>query len=171
MAFSFFNWSNNNGNKRRSKPKSNKLNFEKLEERDLLAGIFFDSAAGEITVSGGSVADVGSIRNLDSSTVRVSLSGYESQDYSTDSVSKVTFIGFGGDDIFTNDTAIESLLLGSGGNDTLIGGSGNDVINGGSGNDQIQGNDGIDRILGGAGDDTISGNNGDDSIIGGNGLT
>ena len=170
MAFSFFNWSNNNGNKRRSKPKSNKLNFEKLEERDLLAGIFFDSAAGEITVSGGSVADVGSIRNLDSSTVRVSLSGYESQDYSTDSVSKVTFIGFGGDDIFTNDTAIESLLLGSGGNDTLIGGSGNDVINGGSGNDQIQGNDGIDRILGGAGDDTISGNNGDDSIIGGNGL-
>ena len=172
MAFSFFKWSNkkNSKGRRRKKGSNSKLNFGQLEERNLLAGIFFDSGSGEVTVSGSSSADIGQIQEVDSTNVRVSLSGYADQDFATSSVSKVVFIGFGGDDTFTNNTNIEGLLLGSGGNDTLIGGSGSDTINGGTGNDELSGNGGADRILGAAGDDTIFGNDGDDSIFGGDGL-
>ena len=152
-------------NKRKNK---SGLSFEKLETRKLLASISFDS--GTVTVAGDSGNNVGSFSQVNSSTFRASLTGLSSQDFAASDVNRIVFIGFGGNDTFTNATAVDGLLLGNDGNDELNGGSGFDQINGGQGNDVIRGNNGNDRLIGGFGDDAIRGGNGNDSIFGTSGL-
>ena len=176
MPFSFFSGRNSVSSRsqralrsRKSGSRRNLLGFESLEPRQLLAGIFFDSGSGEVTVAGNSLPNIGSFQQINPTTVRASLVGFVSQDYPLSSVNKIVFIGFGGDDQFTNSTSIEGLLLGSDGNDTLIGGSGFDQINGGNGNDEIHGNEGNDRLLGSADDDTIFGGDGNDEMFAGDG--
>lgn len=153
---------------RRRVAKINKLSFQHLEARNLLAGIYFSS--GEVTIAGDASSNVGSFIEVDSETYRARLDGFPQQSFSKTSVSKVIFIGFEGDDEFTNDTPVESLILGNGGNDTLIGGIGIDVVNGGDGDDTIQGFGGDDRLLGGLGADVIQGGVGNDRVFGGEGL-
>lgn len=144
------------------------LSFETLEPRNLLAGIFF--SGGEVTIAGDGANDVGAFTQVDSTTYRASLSGVTSQTFTSSQVQKIVFIGFGGDDTFTNWTAVESLLLGNDGVDILTGGSGIDVVNGGSGNDVLNGGGGADRLIGNAGDDELNGGDGHDRLFGGSGV-
>ncbi len=176
MPFSFFSKLRHNFpkthrqvKKQRSSVNANSLSFQSLEPRQLLAGIFFDSGTGVVTVSGDQFANIGEFEQVSATVVRASLNGFPSQDFTASDVSEIVFIGFGGDDQFTNGTAIDSLLLGQNGNDTLFGGSGFDQINGGAGNDEIHGNGGNDRLLGSAGDDTVFGGEGNDEMFAGDG--
>ncbi len=160
-----------NATKRRArKSRSQDFTFQRLESKNLLAGIFFDAASGEVTVAGDSTANVGSFVQINPSQYRATLSGSGQMDFAVNEVSKIVFIGYGGDDTFTNATGVEGLLLGHDGDDLLVGGSGTDRINGGSGNDQISGRAGADRLNGGSGDDTIYGGGGDDFVSAGSGV-
>lgn len=76
----------------------------------------------------------------------------------------VAGIGGDGDDIFVNNTSVDSVFYGTGGNDTLIGGSGKDLLKGGAGNDflfglygsdDLSGDDGVDTLVPGAGKDIV----------------
>lgn len=144
------------------------LRFEPLESRQLLAGIFFDS--GVVTIAGGAGNDIGTFESVNATSFRATLNGFPDQSFLSATVSKVTFIGFDGNDQFTNDTAVESLILGNSGNDILTGGSGIDVINGGAGHDRISGEAGPDRLIGSGGNDEIHGGTGHDKIFGGSGV-
>ena len=154
-------------NRRRSAKVSN-LSFQRLESRNLLAGIYFSS--GEVTIAGDATANVGRFFEFDSETYRARLDGFAEQSFAKSTVSKIIFIGFDGDDQFTNETLVESLILGNDGDDTLIGGNGIDVVNGGDGDDTIVGHGDDDRLIGGAGADEIEGGFGSDRIFGGEGL-
>ena len=70
-------------------------------------------------------------------------------------VRMIAGVGGAGDDVFDNQSSVDSVFYGTGGNDTLIGGTGFDIIKGGSGND---------LLVGGAGDD-LSGDSAADVII------
>lgn len=168
LAFKGMKKRTSQASSRRRAAKINKLSFQHLEARNLLAGIYFSS--GEVTIAGDASSNVGSFIEVDAETYRARLDGFPQQSFSRTSVSKVIFIGFEGDDEFTNDTPVESLILGNGGNDTLIGGIGIDVVNGGDGDDTIQGFGGDDRLLGGLGADVIQGGVGNDRVFGGEGL-
>lgn len=134
-----------------------------------MAGIFFDSPSGTVTVAGGSGDDAGSFLQVDSTTYRATLRDVGHRDFARSDVDRVIFIGFGGDDAFNNGSNVEGLLLGGDGSDTLRGGTERDVINGGAGNDRLYGNHGLDRIIGGFGADRIWGGTGNDQIFGGDG--
>ncbi|NAS20720.1 hypothetical protein GT755_03365 [Herbidospora sp. NEAU-GS84] len=54
----------------------------------------------------------------------------------------------GGNDTFTNETALQSAVRGGAGLDVLNGGPGRDGLNGGSDDDILKGNDGIDTANG-----------------------
>jgi serralysin len=58
-------------------------------------------------------------------------------------------------------------LTGNALNNIIAGGGGADTIDGGAGNDKLSGGDGFDQIVGGEGRDTIDGGLGDDTIAGG----
>lgn len=153
----------------RAKKSQCRVNYARLEPRRLLAGVSLNPANGELTIFGDSENNVARIDLVDAATFRVNLSGAANQDFPVDDVEKLIFIGFGGDDQFTNGTALTSLILGNDGNDTLRGGTGFDTINGGNGHDEIRGSAGNDRLIGANGDDQIWGGLGDDSIVGGSG--
>ncbi len=141
------------------------LSYGSLEPRNLLAGIFFDAPTGFVTVSGDNSANVGQFAEVGDSTLRATLDS-NTMDFDAADVTKIIFIGFGGDDQFTNFTSVEGLLLGNDGNDTLAGGSGVDRINGGAGDDQIDGGAGMDRLIAGIGNDDLSGSEGNDTMFG-----
>ena len=91
-------------------------------------------------------------------------------------VTGIVFNGNEGDDLFRNDTSLDSQADGGSGNDHLVGGSGNDVLIGFDGDDVLEGRDGTDTlgirlfIRGndiGQGNDTLSGGAGNDYIFGG----
>jgi Ca2+-binding RTX toxin-like protein len=93
-------------------------------------------------------------------------------------VTDIVFNGYGGNDTFTNKTAINCEAHGGDGDDTLIGGYGYNYLYGDAGNDTLTGSDFGNRIEGGAGNDTITsgamadtifGGDGDDTIDAGNG--
>jgi len=144
------------------------FSFQRLESRELLAGINLN-AAGNLIVSGDSGNDIGQVTAISSTTLRAEISG-ESQDFDLADVSFVTFIGFAGNDQFTNSTSLDSRQIGGDGNDTLVGGTGADLLNGGAGNDTLTGNAGEDRLVGFDGDDVIRAGDGDDIVVGGDGL-
>lgn len=153
---------------RRRASKLSSFSFQSLESRNLLAGIYFSS--GEVTIAGDATDNVGRFFEVNSETYSARLNGFDDQIFSKSAVSKVIFIGFDGDDQFTNETGIESLILGNDGNDTLVGGWGIDVVNGGDGDDSIFGLGDDDRLIGGLGADEIEGGLGNDRIFGGQGL-
>ena len=153
---------------RRRATKLSSFSFQSLESRNLLAGIYFSS--GEVTIAGDVSANIGRFFEVNSETYAARLDGFDDQSFSKSAVSKVIFIGFDGDDQFTNETGVESLILGNDGDDTLIGGFGIDVVNGGDGDDNIFGFGDDDRLIGGLGADEIEGGLGNDRIFGGEGL-
>lgn len=151
---------------RKSRRCRKKLTFDSLESRRMLAGIFFDSGTGFVTVAGDNSSNIGQFTMLNGSTVRATMDATYLSDFNVADVTKIIFIGFGGNDRFTNSTAIDSLLLGNDGNDILTGGSGFDAINGGNDNDQIFGEGGNDRLFAGFGNDRVDGGDGNDTMFG-----
>lgn len=81
-------------------------------------------------------------------------------------VTRITFFGDAGADLFVNTTAIPVEVYGGDGDDCLYGGAGADYLQGNQGNDYIDGRTGADSIRGGQGDDYIEGGRGDDEIYG-----
>jgi Ca2+-binding RTX toxin-like protein len=79
------------------------------------------------------------------------------------------------DDVLETGKAINSIIYGQAGNDTLIGnektdslygGSGDDTLQGGNGNDFLFGGSGLDKLQGGLGNDVLEGNEGSDYLEG-----
>lgn len=78
---------------------------------------------------------------------------FKSQD-----VKHIAGLGGDGDDTFTNNSNINSVFYGTGGNDSLSGGTGSDILKGGNGNDFLYGGaGGLDDLTGDAGSDFIIG--------------
>jgi serralysin len=73
--------------------------------------------------------------------------------------------GFGADTIFGN--ALNNVLTGAGGADSIFAGAGADTIDGGSASGFLRGEEGDDSIVGGAAFDDIQGNMGRDTESGG----
>ncbi|MEL7498946.1 MAG: CAP domain-containing protein [Planctomycetota bacterium] len=140
------------------------LNFERLERRELLAGVYLNSSNGELTIFGDSNGNVASATEV-GSLIRTDLAG-SVRDFNLSDVNSILFIGFGGNDHYTNNTSLPAAMYGQAGNDTLIGGSAADNIVGGVGDDTLRGNAGDDRIVGAAGNDTMFGDAGNDRMFG-----
>jgi Ca2+-binding RTX toxin-like protein len=87
---------------------------------------------GNLTVVGDSRRDNVIILDPVGTQVRVTLNG---QQTFYDNVTQITVVGGKGDDDISNNTSLNSLLLGGAGNDTILSGAGNDTIDGGSGRD------------------------------------
>ena len=138
--------------------------YGKLEARNLLASIFHNLDNGILYIGGDSGNNVGQV-SVSNGNVIAQVDG-ENFSAAESTVTDIIFIGYAGDDTFTNFSGRASSMYGHLGNDTLIGGTGDDNLVGGPGNDVVQGNDGDDRIVGADGNDTLEGGDGNDRIFG-----
>lgn len=156
------------GQKRKLRQKRKRCNlastFQKLEDRTLLAAINF-TPAGELFIGGDAGNNTATLTQLNSTTYRAMVDNI-SRDIPVASVTSIAFLGFHGDDSFTNSTSATVFAYGGAGDDTLRGGNGFDNLVGNSGNDTIYGNGGNDRLVGSNGDDTIFGGDGNDKLFG-----
>ncbi len=161
----------NSGN--RSRPRTtSRLDLETLEEREVPAGITYNS--GIVYINGSTGNDTAMIK-LDTSTMFPQLKVTLSHNYGTDSmslttlfapISKIVFDGGNGNDIVFNHTGYRLYADGGIGNDFLVGGSGNDTLNGSFDDDYIYGGIGNDSLIGGPGHDYLSGYTGNDTLQG-----
>ena len=119
-------------------------------DRDLVNGVFVDSATGNDQLIGGMGSDA--------------LYGGKGDDFLTGDFGSKQNVG--GVLIWVS---VQSDANGTAGNDTLDGGDGNDVLQGGYGNDTLSGGDGNDWLFGGHGDDTLRGGEDRDYLFGGDG--
>jgi len=147
----------------------NKFHYEKLEQKQVLAGIAFDPIDGIVTITGTAANDISIVSLLSDTEVRVTLAGHPRKDLPLADVNRIVFYGLEGDDYFRNDTWIPSEAFGGPGNDILIGGWGDDILHGEEGNDNLLGRAGNDLLVGGEGDDRLVGGTGDDMLLGGPG--
>ena len=86
------------------------------------------------------------------------------------SLGRIMVWGHGGDDTITihaNVGAVDAVLYGGDGRDTLRAGSGNTILDGGTGDDTLLGGTGRDILIGGAGADELRGSRAGDVLIGG----
>ena len=168
--------------RRKSKRRSpTRCNYGSLEDRKMLASAAV--VGGTLEVTGDGTAEVLSVRQVDSDLIVYAQSGSNAGQNifrtSAANVDSIVIQGGGGNDQLINRTEIQSVLIGSGGDDILVGGTGDDVIRGGFGNDRLTGDfgansinistmveGGSDRLVGGDGDDAIFGVGGDDVING-----
>ena len=141
------------------------LDYQQCEPRELLAGIEFFSATGQILIGGTNNADRAIVRQV-GDTVTVTQQGFQTQQFEASEVQSILFVGLRGDDYFENRTSISSIAFGQVGNDTLIGGSGADRLFGNTQDDIIRGNGGDDFLVAGIGNDVVNGGDGDDRILG-----
>jgi len=81
-------------------------------------------------------------------------------------IDRIRYIGNDNRDVVTSYTAIDTLMTGRGGDDTIYSGSENDRLVGEQGNDRLFGDD---VLYGQAGNDELKGFRGDDRLIGGPG--
>lgn len=129
-----------------------------------MASIYHNVDTGVLYIGGDSGNNVGQV-SVSGTNVVASIDG-ETFSESGSAITDIVFIGYAGDDTFTNTSGLSSSMYGQLGNDTLIGGSGDDDLVGGPGNDTIQGNEGNDRIVGANGNDTLEGGDGNDRMFG-----
>jgi Ca2+-binding RTX toxin-like protein len=147
---------------------------ERLEGRDVPASISFPDANGVVTFIGSAGDDFVTVK-YDSTLTRVVISNWDVSVVTDRSrVTMVKFYGLGGDDFFSNATAIRTTAYGGWGDDILIGGTNDDYLYGGgdddvligewtgSGSDTLYGGDGADELYGGGGSDRLDG--GDDGV-------
>jgi RTX calcium-binding nonapeptide repeat (4 copies) len=143
--------------------------LERLGDRQLLAGITFDTATFAVVIDGSTGPDVARVDYLDATRVVVTLTGVPQQIFTRAQVNAVRFYGYGGNDSFFSSTAIATTAWGHGGDDSLHGGTGTDRFYAGIGNDFLAGNDGNDLLYGLDGNDVIEAGRGNDLAYGGNG--
>ena len=164
------------------------LRFETLEAKDLpsltwIPPVGITLRSGVLYIRGDGSDDVANVW-IDNGQVRAmhqhrqpnpgglpgtTLVPFQNKTFAPDAVNSISFFGAGGNDSFTNGTAIPARALGGAGQDFLIGGSGNDYLSGGIDDDNLEGRGGNDDLIGGAGDDwydfkPISGGLGSDKV-------
>ena len=144
----------------------------------MLASIVFDAGSSTVTIYGSSSDESAFVNDVNGGMISVSVTGATTQQFASSSVELIRFYAGDGDDLFENNTSVNSFFGAQGGNDTFRGGSGDDTAYGGAGLDILLGNGGVDRlyggddvdeIRGGDGDDDLHGNHGDDVIYGDDG--
>lgn len=118
-----------------------------LDARSGTLAIVGDDAADAVTVSIVEARVVVEAADLQTSPTRWA--------FPAGGVKTIVFRGFGGDDSFTNKTAVRCRAEGGVGNDRLMGGDGADTLLGDAGDDILDGHDGHDFVDGGAGDDIV----------------
>lgn len=168
------------------RPRTCLIAIETLEDRDVPAVSF---SSGTIYIEGTARADTVRVSQETSSEsyfqiYRVVFNG-KSYDFDTMQVSRISFVGYGGDDWFyfggKGDTGVTVVAHGGSGNDTLTirggyyveslltGGDGKDTLLGAAGDDTLKGGNGADLLKGGIGDDNLYGQAGNDRLFGGTG--
>jgi Ca2+-binding RTX toxin-like protein len=148
-------------------PSQVSLTIEPLEVRQSLsANITFNALTGVVTIHGQESIDQASVNAAAPGTISVSLNGTEYEQFASATVTRVDFLGRGGNDQFANRTSTPCRAYGEEGDDALTGGSGGNILSGGAGNDQILGGSAADMIYGGLGNDRLYGGDGPDTIAG-----
>ena len=143
------------------------LQLESLGQRITPSAGAHLNGAGLLKIEGTAANDVVDVSVVDTNVV-VNFNGASSS-FAAAKVKSILFHGEGGNDAFTNNTAIKALIFGDNGDDTLTGGSGNDTIHGGNGNDHLNGGGGNDNLQGENGDDSLAGGSGNDTLSGASG--
>ena len=150
-----------------AKPKSMRLAIDMLEQREMMAANLTVNLVGsELQIIGSETADTVTVR-LQNGQYVVESNSLAARSFASANVTNIYFAGCGGNDTFTNNTALSSKAYGGDGLDVLTGGSGDDRLYGESGNDTLYGEAGKDMLAGGDGDDTLEGGEGNDSLGGG----
>src|SRR5262245_59824744 len=110
-----------------------------------------------VWINGGLVyAGMGTTRYKEIAGQVVPLFTYSEKTFDPIRVKRISFVGLGDSDSFTNDTDIVSTASGGDGNDVLVGGGGRDTLSGGSGLDTLEGRGGDDNLRGGDDNDTYA---------------
>jgi Ca2+-binding RTX toxin-like protein len=152
-----------------------RLGVEQLDRRDMpsitLAGgvltlIGFNDARDAATVSIVNGQVRATMTSRGASGPMGTLIFTESRSFASALVGRIEFHGLGGNDTFTNNTALICWAAGGAGNDTLIGGTSDDWLTGQEGNDTLHGRGGNDLLESGWGNDTLYGNGGNDTLDG-----
>jgi Ca2+-binding RTX toxin-like protein len=145
---------------------------EALEQRRFMAA---DLTNGVLTIQATDFDDTVIVRNeqlvlqlrgglkTHLSTVVVEENGVVTGRFNPWDITRIEGYMHQGNDYFRNDTAINSMVLGGQGNDTLIGGSGRDELYGRKDNDTLMGRGGEDFLFGEDGNDRLDG--GADGIV------
>ena len=166
--------------------KNRLLDYELLENRQLLAVSVSLDAAGGLSIIGDGNANLVTVSQQSAGQmIEVDVDGQNQYQFDSSTVNRLFFHGGNGDDLFDNQTDLPADARGHSGNDTLLSGMGDDLLvggpgadtlsvkgganqlTGGDGDDQINGGSGYDYVLGGYGDDTIHGGKGNDLLRGG----
>ncbi len=142
--------------------RSNRLRIQPLEKRQLMAADI-GLVDGFVSINGTQQNDVAEIYS-ESGSIFVKVSTFAangdeiasaSDTFQESEVEGILFQSGEGDDLFVNDTNIDSITRTGGGHDTVMGGGGNDILAVGSGNDVVFGGGGDDIILAGPGTDVV----------------
>jgi Ca2+-binding RTX toxin-like protein len=152
-----------------------RLNVERLEDRQLLAG-GITSAAGIVTIEGTPGADVAHVVQHGTKIV-IDLTTPDGatavRTFKRSQLRRVVFQGGDGNDTFINRSTVKATAIGGNGSDffragksgdTLLGGSGDNTLIGGSGHDRLVGGPSADVIIAGKGRAVITGGGGHDII-------
>ncbi|HJZ94388.1 MAG TPA: C2 family cysteine protease [Gemmataceae bacterium] len=146
-----------------------RLALEPLEAREVPTASLVN---GVLTVRGTDMADEITIDRVDTPDavyVRVTENG-QATDFRASDVRRVRVFANGGDDyIAHNFAALNAVLYGGDGDDTIYGDDGRDYLNGGAGFDTLHGWGGNDTLVGGDGNDKLYGEDGYDHLYGGGG--
>ena len=150
-----------------------RLQFEGLEAREMMAGpahAVKDQATGVLTITADSNTAGAEVQVYNGQpgwvVVKGALGPAKKNLTPFTGVTQIVFKGAGGNDKFTNDTAVFCSALGGLGNDMLTGGSDRDVLDGGGGNDRLYGRGNINVLIGGWGNDKLYGGEGGDWMYG-----
>jgi Ca2+-binding RTX toxin-like protein len=131
---------------------------------DLLSG-----GTGADYMEGGTGGDVYIVDNAGDSVVEASGEGVDEVYTSLatytlgNDVENLYYNGGAGNFTLTGN-ALDNIIFGGGGNDTLSGLDGNDTLRGQTGNDTLSGGDGTDLLVGGSGVDDLTGGAGADTF-------
>lgn len=161
-----------------------RLSYNALESRQMLAGdsVFFVNpdtstlhiTAGESNVEGAEFAnDISFVVDTGANELVVTEANAAQRRFDLSGFNRISYRGTGANDRFTNNTDIDTRVVGFAGDDRITSGGGNDVVIGANGNDTIFTGDGDDYAAGNAGNDTIietEGSTGNDRLFGGPGI-
>ncbi|ALC16895.1 hypothetical protein DSOUD_2128 [Desulfuromonas soudanensis] len=131
-----------------------------------------DGGSGVDTLAGGEGDDTYMIDNSSDVVVEAVDGGtdtvYSSANYTlSGNIENLTLIGSAA--LSGTGNAVDNVITGNTGNNTLSGEGGHDILLGGAGNDALNGGSGADQLFGEAGNDTLNGGSDADVMVGGTG--